>query len=43
MVCLEDQKDFVFPIADVGYRVWSGRSSCLEVGEKDEEGKSREI
>ena len=31
-------KNFVFSIAGVGYKIWSGRSSCLEVGEKDEEG-----
>jgi hypothetical protein len=38
MVCLEDQRIFVFSIADVGYKIWSGKSSCLDVGEKDEEG-----
>ena len=31
-------KNFVFSIADVGYKIWSGRSTFLEVGEKDEEG-----
>jgi hypothetical protein len=37
MVLPRGLKDFVFSIADVGYKIWNGRLSCLEVGEKDEE------
>lgn len=31
-------KDFVFSVAGVGYKIWSGRSSYLWVSEKVEEG-----
>jgi hypothetical protein len=37
MVGLEDQR-IVFSVAGVGYKTWNGRSSCLDVGKKDEEG-----
>lgn len=38
MVLPQGPKDFVFSVADVGYKIWSDRSSYLEVDEKDEEG-----
>jgi hypothetical protein len=37
MNCLGDQR-IVFSVAGVGYKIPSGRSSYLEVGEKGEEG-----
>jgi hypothetical protein len=37
MNCLGEQR-IVFSVADVGYKVWSGRSGYLGVGEKGEEG-----
>ena len=37
MNCLGDQR-IVFSVAGVGYKIPSGRSSYLEVGENGEEG-----
>ena len=38
MVCLKSQRIFVFSVTDVGYKIWSDRSSYLKVDGKDEEG-----